>query len=180
MHGCRLVQDLISLAQAKLPTFKISQVHMSTWGLAKLCYPLEDIPLDWLDAMAARALTRFQEPPAVEVVHLSNLLWAFARLGYNPLDGALLQVAFQQAKSRQTPPPAGHPEQLMSRLLSCAGAPTGATHGSLRGVMSGTTHCIVSRSLCYAPARFIQTIHSFQCGFKMPSQSACFKTHPKY
>ena len=73
---------------------------MCTWSLAKLQYPLERIPLAWLEAMAARALHRFQEPPSVEVKHISNLLWAFGRLGHCPLEGRLFQAAYQLSFSR--------------------------------------------------------------------------------
>ena len=88
------------LAQAITPTFKMSEVHMTVWGLARLSYPLDQIPLPWLDAMAQRAMQRLKELPPVDVMHLSNLIWAYAKLGYDPLGGELLRAIFAIAPDR--------------------------------------------------------------------------------
>ncbi|KAK9802572.1 hypothetical protein WJX73_005070 [Symbiochloris irregularis] len=98
----RLVQDTIAIAQNNIPSFKMPEVHMTVWGLARLSYPLERIPTPWLDAMAQRALQRLRELPPVDCMHLSNLLWAYAKLGYNPLGGELMKAAFDVAPSRMS------------------------------------------------------------------------------
>lgn len=46
------------------------------------------------------SLSRFSELPLVEVHHLANLMWAIAKLGANPLDGALFQECIRQILPR--------------------------------------------------------------------------------
>lgn len=69
-------------------------------ALAKLNISLQEIPEDWPDAMAQRALQRLQELPPVHVAQMCDLLWAFARLGCNPLQGKLVRQIYRLAHHR--------------------------------------------------------------------------------
>lgn len=99
-HAYRVVGDAVHLAHNRVREFKLPEVHMSIWGLAKLGYPLRDLPPAFLDDMANRVMQRLRELPAVSMMNLTNLLWAYGRLGYSPLQGELVHAGISIAIPR--------------------------------------------------------------------------------
>ncbi len=74
--------------------FKMASVYPTVWSMARLAYPMDD---ELLDALSGRALTRLNEPPAVEGQYVCNLLWACAKLGRRPLGAQLFDAAIRSA-----------------------------------------------------------------------------------